>query len=276
MNNQSPLYLEIPFPDLARFLAQRVANEWRAFCELPAEVKSAFSIGVEDPACDDGYRMRCNAGEDPKEFFHVTRANLPDLCERIGRFDQRRAGVSAMLALADALLIEASDMVYDYAERIAKTVPGCEHLTREIFASGHIATLRFLHYLPGKCAAGEILAAPHIDQGGPTLHLYESESGLEYLDRDDAWKELPIGKGTEKTTPCFGGLTQQYATSSSITALCHRVIATERTGKEGRWSIVCFSEILSAPRVRKDLRLSQLTPGFNYDLDKLQLKPLFG
>jgi isopenicillin N synthase-like dioxygenase len=268
MNGQTPLFLQIPLTDGAKCLAREAADGWREFCNMPTNMKQLFSIGDEDPVCDDGYRMRNNPGEDPKEFFHVTHALLPELYDRFRRCERNHPRVRTMLAMADALLVEANEMAYQYTEHLKRNAPGCENLTRDIFAHGHTATLRFLHYLPG--TKSDILAMPHIDKGGPTLHLYESDTGLEYLDQGKSWRELPLGGDL---TVCFGGLTQQYV--SGVPALCHRVIATARTEAEGRFSIVCFTELPLEPKIKRGIRLSQFSAGFNYNMSKSELSDLF-
>jgi isopenicillin N synthase-like dioxygenase len=131
-----------------------------------------------------------------------------------------------------------------------------------------------LHYF-GEREVGEVTASPHIDKGGFTLHLFETDQGLEYLDiKTREWHEMPIGKN--ETVIIAGARLQNYS-ENNLKALCHRVVANEKTRRDGRYSAVLFVDFATAPLYDKDKfgRLQGFSAGFNYDMPAQEFSKMF-
>ena len=103
------------------------------------------------------------------------------------------------------------------------------------------------------------------DKGAFTAHLYESDEGFERFTRDERWEPVPFGDGH---TAIIAGFRLQYRSRCKLTAVCHRVVATERTARHGRYSIVLFFDCVNTPYYNKQKLgpMQQYPAGFNYGI----------
>ncbi len=133
--------------------------------------------------------------------------------------------------------------------------------------------VRFLHYFGGR-KEGDEIATPHVDKSGFTLHLYESDPGLQYLDFAKQWRDMPVSLGETAIIP---GMRLQYRSQNRLKAIYHRVIATEKVAQQGRFSVVCFIHLKNTPEYNKQKagRLQEFPPGFNYDMPFSEFSKLF-
>jgi isopenicillin N synthase-like dioxygenase len=142
---------------------------------------------------------------------------------------------------------------------------GVEGLVEEVKMGKPYWILRYLHYF-GNQTEGEEIAAPHADKGGFTLHLYESDEGLEHFCMQDrTWKPMPV---YSHQTVIIPAIQLQLLSEGELKALYHRVVATEKTAVTGRYSMVCFIPFQNTPMYNKKTYGSMQTHpvGFNYDL----------
>jgi isopenicillin N synthase-like dioxygenase len=127
--------------------------------------------------------------------------------------------------------------------------------------------MRFLHYF-GERTKGDEIAIPHADKSCFTLHLYESDPGLQYLDFGKQWREMPVSSGETAIIP---GMRLQYCSQNRLKATYHRVVATAKTAKQGRFSVVLFVHMPRTAEYKeynkeKRGRLQEFQPGFNYEM----------
>ena len=131
-----------------------------------------------------------------------------------------------------------------------------------------------MHYF-GDQQAGAEIAAAHADKGGFTLHLYESDTGLQYYSQDEReWEEMPVD---HSETVIIAAMQLQFRSEGEIKALYHRVVATERTAKIGRYSMVCFIPFEFTPQYNKNAYGSMQThnAAFNYDISHDEFRKYF-
>jgi len=85
---------------------------------------------------------------------------------------------------------------------------------------------------------------------------------------------MPVSGGETAIIP---GMRLQYRSGNKLKAIYHRVVATEKTAKEGRFSVVCFVHLKNTPEYNKQKagRLQEFMPGFNYDMPFEEFKKLF-
>lgn len=166
------------------------------------------------------------------------------------------------------LLIEIVPLVKDSAEILSQI---SETDLLELFDYSAL-TLRAIHYYPD---TNDEIAHHHVDRGGQTYHLYESTDGLESY-WNDKWNTIHLNEGQTIYFPCIQA---QYATKSKLKGLCHRVVSTEQSKVQGRYSLVLFVDynrlshkysIVKAAPIEK-----AFLPGQNYSLTFSQLQDYF-
>jgi isopenicillin N synthase-like dioxygenase len=241
-----------------RQAVNEVAQNWRAFCELPDDYKHLFA--TSDTQRGTGYEAKDGSGPrgDKKENFDYS-----------VRGDEFAAPVQNHFGGVALRFIESLKHLNGELQGMATDFGAQAELptdTIEIFT-------RCLRYPSGK-QPGEIIAEPHTDHSGYTFHLYESTSGCERLDFTGNWLSLPVATGE---TAAFGGMQGQLASNGTIKAMCHRVIANAVSANEGRFVIVAFVSLSKVPAYNKKKfgRLQEMDPGFNYDMRPGDFKKLF-
>jgi isopenicillin N synthase-like dioxygenase len=108
-----------------------------------------------------------------------------------------------------------------------------------------------------------------------TLHLFESAPGFQALTLDSKqWIDVSFPPGETVVIP---STQMQLRSEGKLTALCHRVVATEETAHTGRFSAVCFVQFSKTPKYDKDKhgRLQEKDPGFNYGMPLEEFARLF-
>lgn len=147
---------------------------------------------------DVGYKSRSfHAGDDEKEFFHLVRTTMLQL--RFGAFQLLPAleGTRLLDCLAD--LQEAiAPMVTEFARAVEERYR-CDGLTEAVATSQDHWTFRLLHYRDTG-----LLARPHVDRGGFTMHLFEDVGGGQYFNFDGVWCPWPITSDSTIIFPSMG------------------------------------------------------------------------
>lgn len=144
----------------------------------------------------------------------------------------------------------------------------------EAEVSRSVFFVRFIHYF-GDRELGAETATAHVDQSAFTLHLYESDPGLQCLTYDNKkWIDMPVSEGETVIIPA---MQLQLRSKGELRALAHRVIATESTKKTGRFSAVCFIQLKDTAKYDKDRfgRLQEKNPGFNYEMPITEFSKMF-
>ncbi len=261
--------VNIDYPDNLRITVENAVASWKAFCNLSREDKCAFVFREDTHGDGAGYELKEEKGskKDLKENFHVT----PFQYERLANIANQRT--FPFLHDAHTLLDHIAPLVLEFASVIEREyqLPG---LLEEAKTSRPYWILRYLHYF-GNQQPGSEIAAPHADKGGFTLHLYESDEGLQYYCiKERAWKSMPV---SEKQTVIIPAMQLQLFSRGKLKALYHRVIATKETAQKGRFSMVCFIPFENTAKYNKKAYGSMQTHdvGFNYDMPHQEITTLF-
>ena len=266
--------VEVRYPEKLKKSVEEVVDSWKIFCALPNDIKAKFAYtGKVDAEFGSGFELKLQPGatKDLKEDFHVLlqdRTRLSLLAKDIGNEQAMK-----FINNADQLINLIEPLISEFAQGL-ETNFQLSGLKKEVLDSKSNWTLRFLHYFGGREVAEQVGHA-HADKGGFTLHLYESDNGLQYLDLNDKqWKEMPI---SENGTVIIPSLQMQVRSKNEIRALCHRVVATEETAKTGRYAMVCFIDLPQTPKYNKEVygRMQEFGPGFNYEIDRDKFSSMF-
>lgn len=230
------------------------AEPWREFCRLPQKVKNQFGFPTHQEAADPGYQLRSRAaGREDKEYFHVY-SNIRELARLDGLdelFEQHPA-----LGHFFEYAVEVQRIAYDFALTIGRGV-GREapELTKLIEGGKTRSVLRCLHYTNDDQT--DVIAAQHFDRTLYTLHLYESDSGLQFLDWDMRWKDAPIGEGK---TVVFTGYRGEVLAKGELQKTWHRVV--RKDGVRDRVSMVLFVWTDAVPDYDRTARSQDLKPSY--------------
>lgn len=258
-------YVDFEYPRHLSDAVHRAIRSWKTFCDLPSEEKCRMSGG--DRVRDFGYMRRRDNGPraDDKELFHVSESVLSDLNKKARGL---RGGEGLyFIDAVDDLIEKSASLVSEFARRIEEQY-GLLGLQKEVLSGKDHWTFRYLRYLP----SGEVLANPHADRGGFTLHLYENFSGGEYLDFDGHWREWPIGNGR---TIIFPSMALQHRSRGALKALWHRVSSSAQSTRS-RYAMVAFIDFEKSKRFDDaKYRIQDFDPGFNYNLSHRELERYF-
>lgn len=257
---QTKGFVIVDYPAELRKAVEETAELWKEFCSLPTEIKKGlpYSNGQDGV----GYEIKDGSGPngDKKENFDVAGAGV----EWLKKHSEEISSPIAVKFIESALNITRliKPLVCEFAQAIEDEfgIPG---FANEIEEGQNRIFVRWIHYF-GDRKPGEETASSHIDQSGMTPHLWESAPGFQYLTYDGKWEDASFPKGTTFIIPSA----QMPLKHSGFRAMCHRVIATEETAKNGRYSAVCFVQFAKTPKYDKDTygRLQEKTPGFNYNM----------
>ncbi|MBA3238157.1 MAG: hypothetical protein H0T62_07415 [Parachlamydiaceae bacterium] len=261
--------VNVDYPETLRNSVKRAVTSWKDFCDLPKEEKCAFALLEDGHGDGAGYELKEEKGskKDLKENFHVTMFQY----NRLAEIANKRT--FSFLNDAKALLDQIEPLVLQFAKSVEEEfdVTG---LFSEVKESKPYWILRYLHYF-GDQQAGADIAAPHADKGGFTLHLYESDEGLQYFSiQTNVWKPMPVHV---KQTVIIPAVQLQHRSKGDLKALYHRVIATKKTAISGRFSMVCFITFEHSPKYNKKVHGNVQTHevGFNYALPHEEFAKLF-
>lgn len=261
--------VNVNYPDSLRKVVHNAVSSWKQFCQLPKEEKCAFAFLEDSHGDGAGYELKEEKGskKDLKENFHVTLFQY----ERLSEIANKRT--FPFLHDAKLLLDGIEPLVMEFAQRVEEECE-VEGLTEEVRVSKPYWILRYLHYF-GNQESGSEIAAPHADKGGFTLHLYESDEGLQYYCMvTRKWNPMPVD---EKQTVIIPAIQLQLLSKGLLKALYHRVVATDDTARTGRFSMVCFIPFENTAKYNKKTYGSMQTHdiGFNYGMSHQEFAGLF-
>jgi isopenicillin N synthase-like dioxygenase len=264
-------YVRLDYPNSIRTVIREAVDSWKKFCNLPENVRSKFAYNPS-AGMGVGYELKKKPGQslDLKEDFLFTtgmRKWLADAAVNVG--DEAASELVRSASHVSNVIIP---MVMEFAREIERKF-GFNGFAQEIADSQDVWYLRFLHYF-GERAIGDEIATAHADKSGFTLHLYESDPGLQFLDFNKKWIEAPVSADETVIIP---GMRLQYRSKNQLKALFHRVVATKKTAKTGRFSIVLFVHPKRTPEYNKAGagRLQEFEPGFNYSMPFDEFAKLF-
>ncbi len=264
-------FVDIAYPDTLRYRVMMAVESWKTFCSLPEETKKRLPYNP-GKGMGVGYELKKTKGKslDLKEDLHVTLGESQWLHD---------AAVATGEAVLINLVNDASNLIdlmrssiLEFARDVEKEYK-LEGLAQEVEDSKDQWFLRFIHYFGG-AKVGEEIGKAHADKSGFTLHLYESDPGLQKLTFDKKWEDMPV---TEGETVIIPGMRSQYRSRGELNAIFHRVIATQTTAITGRFSMVCFIHLKRTAEYDKDAagRLQEFEPGFNYEMPFGEFSKLF-
>ena len=266
-------FVNIAYPQHLRAAVENAIVSWRVFCILPSEIKTQFAYCNEGQPSGSGYELKEEKGSkrDLKENFQVNLGHYA----RLDAIAKKVNNPQALRFIHDAhqLIRLATPLIEQFAINLQETY-GIEGLVADTLDNINYWILRYLHYF-GDRHVGEEIAAPHADKCGFTLHLYESDAGLQYLDiHTREWRPMPVHAGQTAIIP---SMQVQLRSNGQLRALYHRVVATERTAQIGRFSMVCFVDLTRTPVYNKSAlgRMQDYQVGFNYDLAPTDFSKLF-
>ncbi len=261
--------VNVDYPEDLREAVERAVASWKSFCHLPREEKCAFTFLEDNHGDGAGYELKEERGskKDLKENFHVTLFQY----ERLAEIANKRT--FPFLNDAKILLDRMEPVILQFAKSIEQEYDVKGLFDETVFGKPYWI-LRYLHYF-GNQQEGMEIAAPHADKGGFTLHLYESDEGLEYYCiKQRTWKPMPVHS---KQTVIIPAVQLQLLSKGELKALYHRVVATEATARVGRFSMVCFIAFQNTPMYNKKVHgsLHKYDTGFNYSMPHNDFANLF-
>jgi isopenicillin N synthase-like dioxygenase len=263
-------FVTISYPREVRQAVQKAFESWKIFTQLPEAIKK--SLSYSNAADGVGYEFKDGSGTkgDKKENFDITEAGKVWLTDNIQSIHAPETVTFIDQAVTLVELIRP--IVKEFARQV-ETEYGVDGLTQEVEKSDVAFFVRFIHYF-GDRELGDETASAHTDQSGFTLHLFESHPGLQCLTYDGKWVDMPVSEGETVIIPA---MQLQYRSRGGLKALCHRVVATPTSAKEGRYSAVCFVQLSQTPKYDKEKngRLQEKTPGFNYSMSQDSFSKLF-
>lgn len=267
---ESKGFVVMQYPPELRSKVEKAAELFKKFCNLPLEVKS--SLPYSNNTAGVGYEFKDGSGKktDRKENFDVTIAGFEWLAKNVARIDN--PVVLEFVRSALDVIPALKPLVIEFA-RESERAFGLEGFTHEVEQSIDTFFVRLIHY-EGDRVVGEEMATAHVDQSGCTPHLFESAPGLQCLNYEGKWVDMPVSEGETVIIP---DMQMQFRSAGRLRALCHRVVATRESLRRGRYSAVCFVQFKDTPKYDKDRhgRLQEKQPGFNYHLPPREFVKLF-
>lgn len=242
-------FINVTYSNNLKQATSRLLRAWEEFLKLPFELKNTLQYSN-----NWGYERKQDPGKtnDLKEDFHISRIYAENLTSASNP-------VFKELALASLGTFNSiEDALKPILQDLEEIVPG---ITEEILQNHNDLILRLLWYPPQET---ETLAVAHVDKGSSTMHLVETNGGLQYLDlQSKKWKDVELEVGYGVFFPGFQG---QFVSENVLTGLWHRVVNTEQAKTEGRISIVLFQDLKSKNKYNKEFwgRTQDLPEGYNY------------
>ena len=262
------LSIEVSYPDDLKNTVVESTAAWKNFCTLPQQIKD--SIGFTNFG---GYEVKHSDNGDQKELLHYTKSAKKLFTEFAVSLDHEYAAIiHRLVEVSERVIDESLPLIGNFLQETEQKI-GQTNLKDSALQAKEQYVLRYLHYFP-KADSKEEIAAAHCDIGGFTLHLAEDIPGLQYLDTDKTWKKISFD-GTK--TIIFPGMGMQHRTKNSVIATCHRVVSTQKSKANGRYSSVLFAVWPGAGRWNKEKfgSLSTQAPGFNYEIPHEKLSQYF-
>ena len=267
---QSKGFVVLSYPTDLRKAVTETVEAWKKFCALPVEIKKG--LPYSNNADGVGYELKDGAGPkgDVKENLDVTLGGKEWLTENAEKIQDPIA--LDFIRKSTRLVSIMKPIILDFARQAEKAF-GLKDFVKEVNESEDAFFVRFIHYMGGS-KEGEEIANAHADQSGFTLHIFESDAGLQCMTFEKKWIDMPVSNGKTVIIP---SMQMQLRSESKLKALCHRVVATAETAHTGRYSAVCFVQLKKTPKYDKDRcgRLQEKEPGFNYTLSKEEFRTFF-
>lgn len=272
-NLQHKGYVLFSYPATLQWFVDRSVESWKKFCALPVEIKKGLPYSNDGAGV--GYELKEGVGRnaDRKENFDVAIGGRDWL-------DTHSAHIASpvvreFIINATTLVSIMKPLILDFARQAEKAY-WLKGFVDEVVNGEDAFFVRFIRYT-GNREVGEEIATAHADQSAFTLHLSESDPGFQYLSlarRNRKWVDLPFSDGETFIIP---SMQMQLRSKGKLKALCHRVVATKKTAKKGRESMVCFVQLKNFPKYDKARhgRLQEKPAGFNYDMSPTEFKKLF-
>jgi isopenicillin N synthase-like dioxygenase len=263
--------LYVSYPEDLRKGVEEAVEAWKKFCALPREQKLKFPYSGDTNVSGNGYELKEGQSFDLKENFHLRLAVKDELMRKAERVDDLIAPEFVEKALALNPLM--APLLREFSSSVEEQL-GIPGFAEDVMSYQPQWLIRFLHYF-GDREPGEEIATPHNDKGGFTLHLYESDPGVERLTfGTKEWVPMPL---SHDQTVIIAGNGLQHRSQSQLRALCHRVVATEETAKQGRYSAVCFFTFRNSKHFDKARFGSQQSypPGAFYDMPFAEFDTFF-
>jgi len=271
-NLQKNGFVSVPYPSKLRLAVMKAERSWEAFCSLPIEVKRKFSYS--NSGAGVGYEIKDGSGQngDIKENFDIALSDVVWLESCMLSLTENTLVARKFVEDALALVEVMKPFVFRFASEVEKGF-GLNGFEAEIEEGSRFFFVRFIHYPPQK-KKGESIAQAHLDQSGMTFHFFESSPGLECLTYEGRWIPMSVSK---KQTVIIPDMQLQLKSKGKLRALWHRVVATTKTAKQGRYSAVSFIQFQKTQKYNKEKygRLQEKEPGFNYDMRPEEFSGLF-
>jgi 2OG-Fe(II) oxygenase superfamily len=263
-------HVAVEYPADLRVAVEEAVAAWVQFCALSTVAKTA--LPYSNGGTGVGYELKNGVGNkaDRKENFDVTTAGIDWLAANIEAIGNPVA--LDFVERATGLVAYVKPLILEFARQCEEEY-GLEGFLAEVEASEPQFFIRFIHYF-GDRELGDETATAHTDQSGFTLHLFESDRGLQCLPYDGEWEDMHVSAGETVIIPA---MQMQLRSVGNLRALCHRVIAYPETAEAGRYAAVCFVQLVHTPKYDKDGagRLQEKEPGFNYDMPIVEFRKLF-
>ena len=260
-NLQSIGFVPVQYPTDLRHAVEKASKSWEAFCALPEDTKKNIPYSNNTDGVGYEYKNGVGKNADRKENFDITTEGVSWL----QKYSKELQNDIVLEFIQDAVnLVEImKPLVLEFAKKVEEEFL-IENFVTEVAESVDTFFVRFIHYFKSEEFGMEVCAA-HPDQSGFTLHLFESEQGLQCMLYSGEWISMSVSPGETVIIPA---MQLQLRSKGKLRALCHRVIATPKTAREGRFAAVCFVQLKHKPKYDKDTqgRLQEKEPGFNYDL----------
>jgi isopenicillin N synthase-like dioxygenase len=263
-------FVSINYPEKLLRPVEIAVKSWKRFCDLPLDVKTG--LPYSNGGAGVGYEFKEGIGNkaDKKENFDTTLAGQDWIEENVENIHNPLA--LDFVRNSTNLIGLLKPLITDFAKQIEKEFK-IHGFVKEVEKSEDAYFVRFIHYF-GDRELKEETASAHVDQSGFTFHIFESDKGLQCLTYAFKWKDMPVSNGQTVIIP---SMQLQLRSKGVLRALCHRVIANEKTAKDGRYSAVCFIQLKNTPKYDKDRcgRLQEKEPGFNYSMPIKEFSKLF-
>lgn len=263
-------FVSLSYPAPLRKAVDEAVEAWKKFCALDAETKKG--LPYSNNSAGVGYELKDGTGPkgDKKENLDVALEGKEWLRANAGKIGNPIA--LDFIEKSTVLVGIIKPIILDFAAQAEKAF-GLKDFVKEVDESEDAFSVRFIHYF-GDRKEGDEIASAHADQSGFTLHIFESDAGLQCMTFEKEWIDMPVSEGETVIIP---SMQMQLRSQGELKALCHRVIATEKTARTGRFSAVCFVQLKKTPKYDKDRcgRLQEKEPGFNYTLSHEEFSRFF-
>jgi isopenicillin N synthase-like dioxygenase len=240
-----------------------VIKSWKNFVKSSINQKEKFEF-EEDQYGDAGYEIKtASSNTDYKENFHINLHQYPRLVQ-IRDLNIPCFPTTEFIDNIPNIIRKLEPIIINYVTQIERDT-NTVGLTQEVISSRPYWIIRYLHYFNQTERGHDMpLAKAHIDKHGFTIHLYESEPGLEILTPEEPRSWVPV----EGSHHIMNGAQMQLRTRNKKKAITHRVIRNRSCESRSRYAMVCFIPLIETRFYNKSKygNMQSHEPGFNYDV----------